>query len=192
MKLVDPKKHWYVVRTNIKCEYKAASNIRAAGFDVYLPTQRVEKKHRRTNTYSEVERPLMLRYLFVGFYPTAKHFGFVRACEGVERLLESMGEPIPVPGPAVAEIQTAEIDLTFDDTRRARIHRKEEEKTKKLTLEKKYKPGAYVLIEDEKNPFHRFTAIVDEVTKTGNVKVLVSLFGRATPLEMEASHLLVA
>ena len=39
---IDTSKAWYVVRTNIKCEEKASANIRAAGFDVYLPRSRVE------------------------------------------------------------------------------------------------------------------------------------------------------
>lgn len=122
---IDTAKNWFVVRTNIRCEAKASNNIRLAGFDVYWPRQRYEKWNKRNNTYLEMERSLMPRYLFVGFDPKAKHFGFVRACDGVERLLEVEGEPIPVAPGEVEAIFLAEVDMRFDDTRKARKYREE-------------------------------------------------------------------
>lgn len=190
MKPIDTSKTWYVVRSNIKCEQKAADNIRLAGFDVYFPRQRFERKHRRTNLYTTHERPLMMRYLFVGFDKRHKHFGFVRSCEGVERLLEVGGEPIPVPAKEVEAIYLAEVDMRFDDTRAARIHRKEEAKTRQQTLEMKFNKGRHVDVLD--GPFANLHAVVEEVTKTGNIKAMVKLFGRLTPVEFEAEKLLVA
>jgi transcription termination/antitermination protein NusG len=192
MKAIDPDKVWYVVRSNIQCEAKAAENIRLAGFDVYFPRQRIEKKHRRNNTYLVKERPLMVSYLFVGMSKDKKmqHFGFVRACEGVERFLEYEGKPIPVPGSDVQAIYLAEIDMKFDDTRAARIHRKEEAKTVKATLEMKYAKGNRFAVTD--GPFASFHAVVEEVTKSGNIKAMVSLFGRLTSVEFEAAQLSAA
>lgn len=189
MKLIDPTKHWFVVRSQIRSEEKAASSIRLAGFDVYLPRQRLEKKHRRNNTYSEVERPLMPGYLFVGFTSFAKHFGMVRDCDGVYKLLEVQGEPIQVPSQSVVEIQCAEIDMRFDDTRKARIHRREEAKTRKATTEMTFPAGKSVNVIDPKHWAATFSGVVEEVTKTGNVKALVYLFGRATSVEFEAGQL---
>lgn len=192
MKAIDTAKIWYVVRTNIKCEEKATNNIRLAGFDVYFPRQRYEKKHRRTNLYSTRERPLMLRYIFVGMPQNKKlqHFGFIRACEGVECFIEYQGQPIPVRGKDVESIYLDEIDMKFDDTRAARIHRKEEAKTRKATLEMKYQAGKEFAIID--GPFSNFRAVVDEVTKSGNIKAMVSLFGRLTSVEFEAAQLSAA
>ena len=189
MKLIDPTKHWFVVRSQIRSEEKAASSIRLAGFDVYLPRQRLEKKHRRTNTYSEVERPLMPGYLFVGFTSFAKHFGMVRDCDGVYKLLEVQGEPIQVPSQSVVEIQCAEIDMRFDDTRAARIHRGEEEKTRKATIKKRFPAGATVIVADEGSLWADWTGTVEGVTKTGNVTALIELFGRLTKVEFEAGQL---
>lgn len=76
---IDLKKRWYVVRTNVKCEQKAADNLRKAGFDQYLPMRRVEKWNKRLNTYRMLESPLMLRYLFVGLPIGAEHFGTHRS-----------------------------------------------------------------------------------------------------------------
>jgi transcription antitermination factor NusG len=192
MKPVDPDKVWYVVRSNIQCEAKAAENIRLAGFDVYYPRQRIEKKHRRNNTYLVKERPLMVSYIFVGMPRDEKlrHFGFVRACEGVERFLEYEGKPIPVSGKDVQAIYLAEVDMRFDDTRAARIHRKEEAATLKATTEMKYQQGNEFAI--VAGPFATFTAIVEEVTKSGNIKAMVSLFGRLTSVEFEAAQLSAA
>lgn len=191
-KPIDADKVWYVVRTNINCEAKASDNIRLAGFDVYFPRQRIEKKHRRKNTYLVKERPLMVSYIFVGMPRDEKlrHFGFVRACEGVERFLEYQGKPIPVHGRDVQAIYLAEVDMRFDDTRAARIHRKEEAKTIKATLEMKFAKGnRFDIIE---GPFAAFQAIVEEVTKSGNIKAMVSLFGRMTTVEFEAAQLSAA
>jgi len=193
-KPVDPDKVWYVVRTNIKCEAKAADNIRLAGFDVYYPRQRVEKKHRRNNTYLVHERPLMISYIFVGMPRDEKqrHFGFVRSCEGVERFLEYQGKPIPVHGRDVQEIYLAEVDMRFDDTRAARIHRKEEAASMRETIKMKFPPGRHVYVADEKHPFSGFSALVDEVTKTGNVTALINLFGRQTSVEFVPEQLSAA
>jgi transcription antitermination factor NusG len=192
MKAVDPGKVWYVVRTNIQCEAKAADNVRLAGFDVYFPRQRIEKKHRRNNTYLVKERPLMVGYIFVGMPKNDKlqHFGFVRACEGVEKFLEYHGKPIPVHGRDVEAIYLAEVDMRFDDTRAARIHRKEEAKTVKATLEMKYAPGKR--FEVTGGPFDGFHAIVEEVTRSGNVRAMVAVFGRLSTVEFEAAQLTAA
>lgn len=137
---IDLTKRWYVVRTNIKCEQRAADNLRKAGFDHYLPRARVEKWNKRTNTYREFETPLLMRYLFVGLPVGAEHFGLVRACEGVESILGDHDfHPIPIPAKAVERIFLDEIDMAFDDTRAARKHRGE-------TLDRDFKPGAFVLV----------------------------------------------
>ena len=194
MKPIDPDKIWYVVRCNIQCEAKASDNIRLAGFDVYFPRQRIEKKHRRHNTYLIKERPLMVSYVFVGMSPDKKmqHFGFVRACEGVERFLEYQGKPIPVNGKDVQAIYLAEVDMRFDDTRAARIHRKEEAASIKETVKMKFPRGRDIYVLDERHPFAEFHGIVQEVTKTGNVVALINLFGRMTPVEFEADQLTAA
>lgn len=192
MKPIDPDKVWYVVRTNIQCEAKASDNIRLAGFDVYFPRQRIEKKHRRNNTYLVKERPLMVSYIFVGMSADKKmqHFGFVRACEGVERFLEYQGKPIPVHGEDVQAIYLAEVDMRFDDTRAARIHRKEEARTKKDTIKMTFRQGLDVDVLE--GPFASFSGIVDEVTSSGRVEALIQIFGRWSRIEFEPQQLVLS
>lgn len=185
---IDKTKAWFVVRTNIKCEEKAANNIRVAGFDVYFPRQRIEKRNKRTNTYREFERPLMMRYIFVGFHRHNQAFGFVRNCDGVERILgDQENHPIGIPAGLVAEILDAETNMEFDDTRAARIHREEEARTKKATVAMKFKRGKKIMVTD--GPFSSFKGVVEDVTSRGSVKTLVDIFGRWTAVELYPEQL---
>ncbi|SFJ54739.1 Transcription antitermination factor NusG [Phyllobacterium sp. CL33Tsu] len=186
---IDTDKHWYVVRTTVKGEEKACVNIRKAGFDTYFPRRRVEVQHRRTKTYVVKEQPLMPRYLFVGFAPRNVNFYAVRESDGVECILGVDGRPILIPSKDVEKIFLAEVDLKFDDTKAARIHRKEEAKTEKETTLMRYPAGASVFVTDLVSPFATFGGIVDEVTKAGRIIALIDLFGRLTPVEFEPRQL---
>ncbi len=46
-----------------------------------------------------------------------------------------------------------------------------------------FKVGDHVRVVD--GPFSAFTGVVDEVSERGKVKVMVSIFGRATPVELD-------
>jgi transcription antitermination factor NusG len=180
MKPIDLNKVWYVVRTNIKCESKASDNVRLAGFDVYYPRQRYEKKHRRTNLYTTHERPLMIGYIFVGMPAEAeqRHFGFIRACEGVERFLDYQGAPIRLRAADVQEIYLAEVDMKFDDTRAARKHRGE-------GINDEFPRGARIFVKEME---HIFRGFLGEVVGTdGKERVHVSLakFGKVWFHQME-------
>ncbi|MHA6684482.1 transcription termination/antitermination protein NusG [Mesorhizobium sp. A556] len=186
---IDKGLNWYVVRANIKSETKAANNLRLAGFDVYYPRQRYETKNKRTHIVREHERPLMMRYLFVGMPKGAgrQHFGFARACEGVESIVGPQGTPVIVPAKDIEAIFLAEIDMRFDDTRAARIHRKEEARTKKETVRMVFKEGTQVDVLG--GPFASFSGVVEEVTSSGKVEALVAIFGRWSKISFDPEQL---
>jgi transcription termination/antitermination protein NusG len=186
---IDKDKRWYVVRTNVKAEEKASENIRKAGYGVYYPRSRVEVKNKRTHTYTTRENPLMSRYLFVGLPQSDRNFFKVRCCDGVECILGVDGRPIRISADHVEAIHIAEVDMQFDDTRAARIHRKEEARSKKATTEMQFPKGEGILVTDSINPFAMFGGVVQEITKSGRVIVLIELFGRMTPVEFEARQL---
>lgn len=131
----------------------------------------------------------MTGYLFVGFASFAKHFGMVRGCDGVLDFLGVQGEPIPIPSSAVVDLQVAEMDMRFDDTRAARIHRGEEERTRRDNIKKQFAKGKAVTISDAKHPLVDIKAIVDEVTSTGSVVALVNMFGQLVRAEFTANQL---
>lgn len=186
---IDKDKLWYVVRTNVKCEEKASTNLRKIGFDVYFPRRRVEVKNRRTHTYTIRESALMPRYLFIGLAQADRNFFKVRGCNGVECILGVDGRPARISADHVEAIYLAEIDMQFDDTRAARVHRKEEARSRKAATELQFPKGEGILVKDSMNPFARFGGVVQEVTKSGRVIALIELFGRMTPIEFEPKQL---
>jgi transcriptional antiterminator NusG len=186
---IDKDKHWYVVRTNVKAEAKAAENIRKVGYETYLPRYRFEVKNHKTHTYSMRESPLMPRYLFVAFRPMDANFYRVNGCEGVECILSIDGNPVRISADSVETIFLAEIDMAFDDTRAARIHRKEEETSAKENTVRQFPVGKNIFVADSRNPFATFSGIVEEVTKAGKIIALIELFGRMTPVVFESSQI---
>ncbi|MET3648051.1 transcription termination/antitermination protein NusG [Phyllobacterium ifriqiyense] len=186
---IDKDKHWYVVRTTVKGEEKAFENIRKVGYDTYLPRQRIEVKNHKTHSYSVRESSLMPRYLFVGFAKKDMNFYRVTGCDGVEAILGIDGCPIPVMAKDVEGIYLAELDMQFDDTREARIHRKEELESAKDNTKREFPAGRTVFVTDKSNPFATFGGVVEEVTKTGKVIALIELFGRMTAVQFDGKQL---
>jgi transcription antitermination factor NusG len=170
---IDPSKCWFVVRTAPGAELKASESLRKAGFDRYLPLVRIEKWNKRANTYHTFERPLMPRYLFVGLPKENLAFGFVRACDGVERILgDQDNHPIAVFPPVVDAILSAEIDMQFDDTRAARKHRGE-------TLDRMFPAGARVIVAKLNRIFDG--AVAEVIRTNGADRIQISLGALGTP-----------
>lgn len=186
---IDKSKHWYVVRTNVKAEQKASDNIRKAGYDVYVPRRRVEVKNQRTHTYTTKELALMPRYLFAAFRSRDANFYRIVGCDGVECILSIDGNPVRVSGESVETIFLAERDMAFDDTRAARIHRREEAATAKENSARRFPVGKDIFVTDEGNPFASLNGIVNEITKAGRIIALIELFGRMTPVEFDHRQL---
>lgn len=181
-------KVWYVVRTTIRGEHKACANLEKAGFECYSPMERFDRVNKRSRTIRTITRPLMARYVFVGLPRDGQHFGFVRSCDGVDRFLgDKDNHPIPVPYSIVRSLFDAQVNLDFDDTREARIHRKEEARTRRETIAMRFGIGTEWTVTD--GPFASFQAQVENVTSSGMVKALVSIFGRMTPVEFEPDQL---
>ncbi|MFI3903975.1 transcription termination/antitermination protein NusG [Ochrobactrum sp. S1502_03] len=179
---ISKDKDWYVIRTNIKCEEKACNNLTRAGYEAYLPRQRKEFIHKRTKTRVVKESALMLRYLFVAQPKTNADWFRLRRCEGVECVLECGGTYVRVSANAVEAMFLAERDMQFDDTREARIYREEEARTKKATAKLKFSKGQSVSL--VRGPFVDITGIVEEVTSSGKIKVLLNALNSFVPVEV--------
>lgn len=177
---------WYAIETNVKCEEKAARNLRLAGFRAYSPLARTEVWNKRKQVYVVRERWLMPRYLFVetqGEVP----WGFLRACEGVRRVIGVDGRPIAL-GPrdvkALLDVIAAEANYEFDTTRAARIRRGEIGKNKAETARLKFHTDDMIKI--TKGPFAQFDATVLTVTGKGKLQALISVFGRLTEITVDS------
>jgi transcription antitermination factor NusG len=188
---------WYAVRAAPLMEWKVADKLRGMGYEVYLPTMRVERKNKRTHTYSTKERVLMPGYLFLG---ATRPLYYAANCDGVEGVLGNLaarsrrqreGSPVKIPSVLIEAIFLAEIDMQFDDTRAARIYRQEEGKTRRLTVAMQFAKGGQGRITT--GPFAGLSGVIENVTHQGKVELLLELFGRVTlatfdPRELVCGH----
>lgn len=99
------------------------------------------------------------------------------------------GRPIRVSEKSVEDIYIAEMEMDFDDTRAARIHRKEELASVKENTARQFPAGQNIFVIDTANPFSEHVGTVLEVTRAGKIKALLALFGRFTPVEFDIGQL---
>lgn len=105
-------KHWFVARTNIKCERRAQLGLNAKGFRTFCPFFTKWVSHARIKTV--VERPLIPRHFFVEIDPNKEGFAPVREIDGVESLLGVCGTPSVIPRALVEEFFVRQLKGEFD------------------------------------------------------------------------------
>lgn len=163
---------WYVIHSYSGYENKVQKNLKhrieSMGmqdeiFDVVVPTEEeveIKDGHRRT-----VRRRVFPGYVLVHMIMTDDSWYVVRNTPGVTGFVGSGTKPTP--------LQKAEVDKIFK--------RMEVEAP---TIKVNFRVGQTVRIID--GPFADFMGTVDEVDAgRGNVRVLVSFFGRETPVELD-------
>lgn len=190
------KRLWYVVRTNIKCEDKAARNLRQAGYRVYLPKMRKDIVHHRTKKRITRSFVLFNRYLFVGVPAENPNWYKLRACEGVECVLGEDGPEgrryLPVPRETVASFIMAQRNLDFDATRRAEIKRKEIGRTEKQTLKMRFPVGSRFRVKKDWQHDHPFGGFYGQVVKVAGrrkIKAMMEIFATLVPIEIDPSDI---
>lgn len=163
---------WYAVYTNIRCEFRAYRGLKAKGFDVFFPTYEKQvgrhgrKKHMKTC-------PTLSRYVFVAVEQIgANNFREVRSTDGVESILTgSDGEPVRIPPEMLAMIRA--VDKFGDIITDERIHRE--------TIMGVEVGGELRVTE---GPFAGFIGIIQKIgERKDSVDILISIFGRKTPIK---------
>ena len=168
----DKKRHWYVIHTYSGYEEAVARNLRqridSMGmkdqiFDVIVPT---EKKIRiKAGKRVEENTKIYPGYVLVDMIVTDESWYVVRNTPRVTGFVGSGTQPIPMTQEEIeilfdrmkSEIATHAIDLQLDDA---------------------------VVITD--GPFKELEGKVGEVDEDrGKVKVMVPMFGRETPVELD-------
>ncbi len=173
---------WYAVRCNIKCEHKAEREIRHAGFEVYLPEYKVESFNRRKRKVIVNTLCLFSRYLFVRVDYEGQ-LGIVRGCNGVEDILPGRPRQAePVRASDVLSLRQAQVEMRLDDTTAARRSRGETTRNTLAALRRRLK-NQRVRITD--GPFASFPGTVDEIQSLDRLRVLIQIFGRDTPVDLE-------
>jgi transcriptional antiterminator NusG len=168
---------WYSVHVLSNFEKKVAEAIgdavRVQGLDdvieeILVPTEEVVEIRRGQKV--NVERRFMPGYVLVKMEMTDKAYHLINDIPRVTGFLGPQGRPTPLPDAEVARIQN-QVEEGLDHPRQS------------VTFE----IGEQVSVTD--GPFESFTGMVEEVDEeSSRLKVTVSIFGRATPVELEYSQ----
>lgn len=169
--VVDEKK-WYAIHTYSGYEERVKKNLeqRIKSLDAseeisvpIIPTEEeVEIKSGQKRT---ILRKILPGYLLVEMKMNEHSWTIVRNTPGVTGFVGSGGKPVPLLQKEVDQI----LKQMTSETPKVKVG---------------FKQGQSVRVID--GPFTDFVGIVDEVgTEKGKVKILLSLFGRETPVELD-------
>jgi len=170
--LSGPKKHWYVVHCYSGYEYKVRhaieQRIETMGmtdriFDVIVPTEaELEIKDGKKR---EVEKRVFPGYILVEMKMDEDSWYVVRNTPGVTGFVGMGNDPTPLREDEVKQI----LDRMSKET---------------ISIKVNFKVGEQVRIID--GPFNDFVGEVAEIdTDKSKVRVMVSFFGRETPVELD-------
>jgi transcriptional antiterminator NusG len=167
-------KHWYVVHTYAGYEDKAKqaleqrikqNNMEALFGDVLIPSENVVEVKKGVKKTSS--RRFFPGYILVQMELSDETWYLVKGTPKVTGFVGGSSKPPIVPDEEIASI----------------THRIEEG-TLKPTVKIAFEKGENVKV--VAGPFQSFVGIVDEVHKEkGKLKVMVSIFGRSTPIELD-------
>ena len=168
----DKSKSWYVVHTYSGYEERVKRNLeqRIRHMDsegeisqVVIPTENeieVRSGHKQT-----VSKKILPGYVLVQMKMSNQSWNIVRNTPGVTGFVGSGSRPVPLRPDEVEQIMK---QMTAEEPR----------------VKVGFKQGQSVRVTD--GPFTDFVGIVDEISVgKGKVKVLLSLFGRETPVELD-------
>ncbi len=174
----DPRLKWFVIHTYSGYEAKVKSNLerRIASmnmkdkiFQVLIPTEK--EKEIKGGKRREIDRKIFPGYVLVEVKVDEKGelendaWYVVRNTPGVTGFVGSGARPIPLEDKEVRSL----LRQLRDETPKFRIT---------------YQKGSPVRITS--GPFQEFTGTVDEIMmEKEKVRVLVSIFGRETPVELD-------
>lgn len=169
----DPRVKWYVIHTYSGYENKVKTNLERRMktmhgqggeriVQVLVPTEK--EKEIKGGKRREVDRKIYPGYVLVEMIMEDDSWYVVRNTPGVTGFVGSGARPVPL-----------------DDAEVKRLLKQLRDETPKYRIT--FQKGSVVRI--TQGPFQDFTGVVDEVmVEKEKVRVLVSIFGRATPVEL--------
>ena len=165
---------WYVVNVHSGCEKKVAQSIKEQVmlkkwddriFDILIPMEEVVEVKKGQEVASE--RKLFPGYILINMIMSDEAWHLIKNNPNVSGFLGSRNKPYPV--------TQAEVD---------RIMTQMQEGVKSPREVVNFEIGEQVRVCD--GPFASFVGLVEDVdVEKARVKVSVSIFGRATPVELE-------
>ena len=165
---------WYVVHTQTGAENKARANLETraevAGLrqlihQVLIPTEKVSEVRAGKKRISE--RKFFPGYILVQMELTEDSWYLVKNTPGISGFVGSGKTPVP---------------LSDDDI--GQIINQQEEKTSRPKPKVDFTVGENVRVKE--GSFANFNGVIDGVNPNrGKLRVMVTIFGRSTPVELE-------
>lgn len=165
---------WYVIHTYSGYENKVATdletivenrNLHDLIFDIKIPTEIV--KEIKDDKVKEVERKIFPSYVLVKMIITDESWYVVRNVRGVTGFVGPGSKPVPLTDEEISALGV-----------------------EKHSVEINYAVGDNVKIVE--GPLEGYSGIVDEIDVDKNyVKIVISLFGRETPAELELNQVVL-
>ncbi|MCB9800165.1 MAG: transcription termination/antitermination factor NusG [Candidatus Omnitrophica bacterium] len=165
---------WYVVHTQTSVEQRAKMNLESraenAGLkhlikQVLVPTEKVSEVRSGKKRISE--RKFYPGYILVQMELTDESWYLVKNTPGISGFVGSGKTPIP---------------LSDDDI--SQIMNQQQEKTTKPKPKVEFTQGESIRVKE--GSFANFNGTIEEINPDrGKLKVMVTIFGRSTPVELE-------
>jgi transcriptional antiterminator NusG len=181
MSIVEEKKamKWYIVRAQSNREKSVSEKITKEGEKgdlmgkigrVVVP---IEKTFHLKNGKKVIrEKVLYPGYIFVETNAVGELKYYIKGCNGASGFLTNRGGDI-------LPLAQSEVDRM--------LGRQEEEQEKDVEIKLVFIPGEEIKILD--GPFSGFVGTVDDMMNDQKVKVIVSIFGRKTPVELNITQI---
>ena len=170
--MAENDKHWYVIHTYSGYEERVKRNLeqRIKLMDssediaqVIVPTE--EEVEVRSGQKRTVTKKILPSYVLVSMRMSDNSWNIVRNTPGVTGFVGSGNKPVPLREEEVGQI----LKQMETDVPRVKVG---------------FKQGQSIRVLD--GPFTDFVGVVDEIIGSkGKIKVLLSLFGRETPVELD-------
>ena len=167
----ENQKQWFVVHTYSGYEERVKKNLEQriksmdSGdvFQVVIPTE--EETEVKNGQRRKVTKKILPSYILVQMRMSDQSWNIVRNTPGVTGFVGNENKPTPLPEEEVSRI----LKQMAAEAPRVRAG---------------FRQGQSIRVID--GPFIDFMGIVDDINeKRGKVKVLLSLFGRETPVELD-------
>jgi transcriptional antiterminator NusG len=167
-------KNWYVIHTQTGYEDRVRKSLESkikAGMagesiaQVLVPIEQVSEVKAGKKRISQ--RKFFPGYILVEMELTDESWYLIKSISGVTGFVGAGSRPLP--------LREDEIDMILRQAKDAK-----EKPTPKIVFEK----GENIRVND--GPFTNFNGTIEEVNLAkGKIKVMISIFGRATPVELE-------
>ncbi|MFC1899609.1 transcription termination/antitermination protein NusG [Chloroflexota bacterium] len=169
--MAENQKQWFVVHTYSGYEERVKKNLEqriksmdsSDIFEVVVPTE--EETEVRNGQRRDITKKILPGYVLVQMNMNDQNWNIVRNTPGVTGFVGSGSKPAPLPEEEINRIL-------------------KQMATEAPKIKIGFRPGQSIRVVD--GPFIDFMGVVDDINeKKDKVKVLLSLFGRETPVELD-------